>query len=261
MRNDRAVGNFHSYSQMTAKISRRQAAIIVLVCAFISTASGCQVLGIPSYRGPVSASAGRGFGNALGGSLGCAVGGDCTQGTCGDSACASGACTTARHPILSRIAKGARCGTLGNHGRDQLASGSIAEAETYRTGLLPPIPVPGWLADWQAKRDLEEALPEAPEYPRFHPLPTRPMFESQPGTSAMEVGFSPTAMPGDHRVPMPGQDPTIYHQSQVLSQPSYTYGRIPTASQAPGIQEFETITGEAEVSGAQVSDGALPAPM
>ncbi len=37
--------------------------------------------------------------------------------------------------------------------------------------VLPPLP--GWLAAWKAKRD----LPDPPAYPRFHPLPTRPMFE------------------------------------------------------------------------------------
>ena len=42
--------------------------------------------------------------------------------------------------------------------------------------LLPPVPLPGWLARWKAQKD----LPKPPESPRFHPLPTRPMFERQP---------------------------------------------------------------------------------
>lgn len=40
-------------------------------------------------------------------------------------------------------------------------------------GPLPPLP--GCLAKWQAEKE----LPVAPEYPRFHPLPTRPMFAPQ----------------------------------------------------------------------------------
>lgn len=36
--------------------------------------------------------------------------------------------------------------------------------------VLPPLP--GWLAARRAKKDLPQPAP----YPRFHPLPTRPMF-------------------------------------------------------------------------------------
>ncbi len=50
-------------------------------------------------------------------------------------------------------------------------------------GFLPPlpawihagVPVPGWWAEWKAKKDLPEPAP----YPRFQPLPTRPMFSPQ----------------------------------------------------------------------------------
>ncbi len=38
------------------------------------------------------------------------------------------------------------------------------------SGPLPPLP--GRLAAWQAEKE----LPVAPDYPRFHPLPTKPMF-------------------------------------------------------------------------------------
>ncbi len=44
-------------------------------------------------------------------------------------------------------------------------------------GIIPPLPVlPGWLAEWRMRRAEEKARPQAPEYPRYHPLPTRPMF-------------------------------------------------------------------------------------
>ncbi len=45
--------------------------------------------------------------------------------------------------------------------------------------MLPPapsIPVPGWLARWKAEKN----LPKPPAAPRFHPLPTRPMFQAKP---------------------------------------------------------------------------------
>lgn len=41
---------------------------------------------------------------------------------------------------------------------------------------MPAMPMPGWLARWKAEKD----LPKPPEAPRFHPLPTRPMFQPQP---------------------------------------------------------------------------------
>lgn len=41
---------------------------------------------------------------------------------------------------------------------------------------MPAMPMPGWLARWKAEKD----LPKPPEAPRFHPLPTRPMFQPRP---------------------------------------------------------------------------------
>ncbi len=41
---------------------------------------------------------------------------------------------------------------------------------------MPSIPVPGWFARWKA----EKKLPKPPLAPRFHPLPTRPMFQAGP---------------------------------------------------------------------------------
>ena len=52
--------------------------------------------------------------------------------------------------------------------------GDVGCAAACDSGPLPPLP--GKLAEWQAEKE----LPTAPAYPRFHPLPTRPMFASQP---------------------------------------------------------------------------------
>ncbi len=71
------------------------------------------------------------------------------------------------------------------------AVGGCHPADSY--GPLPPANcVPGWLARWRAQKD----LPEAPNYPRYHPLPTRPMFAPSPfasekayyGAAAKEYG-------------------------------------------------------------------------
>ena len=43
---------------------------------------------------------------------------------------------------------------------------------------MPTVPMPGWLARWKAEKD----LPKPPAAPRFHPLPTRPMFQPEPTT-------------------------------------------------------------------------------
>ncbi|MEO8271907.1 MAG: hypothetical protein ABI557_19445, partial [Aureliella sp.] len=63
-------------------------------------------------------------------------------------------------------------------------SAGYATDGVYPPGLLHSmggmmhcgLPVPTWYAEWKAKRDLPEPAP----YPRFHPLPTRPMFQSRP---------------------------------------------------------------------------------
>lgn len=52
-------------------------------------------------------------------------------------------------------------------------------------------PVPKWWADWKARKD----LPEPPAYPRFHPLPTRPMFQPRPVSGNNHWGGSPPPPP------------------------------------------------------------------
>lgn len=60
-------------------------------------------------------------------------------------------------------------------------TGFTADGEACPPGVLPPLP--GWLHRWHAKQD----IPAPAAYPRFHPLPTRPMFEPDP-LSAAEFG-------------------------------------------------------------------------
>lgn len=43
------------------------------------------------------------------------------------------------------------------------------------SGPVPALPLPGCLAEWHAEKE----LPKAPAFPRFHPVPTRPMFSQQ----------------------------------------------------------------------------------
>ena len=85
-------------------------------------------------------------------------------------------------------------------------------------GFLPPlafpampavlasgVPVPGWWADWRARQD----LPEAPPYPRFHPLPTRPMFSPHPapvGQMASPWGsVESLSSPMNYAMPVPSE--------------------------------------------------------
>ena len=77
-------------------------------------------------------------------------------------------------------------------------------------GVLPPMP--GWLAKWCHK----EKVPQPPQHPRFQPLPTRPMFSSDPRRPE-----------GLGRIP-----------NTMQQHPGPSYGRIPTAEgMAPQLGE------------------------
>lgn len=69
------------------------------------------------------------------------------------------------------------CGSNGCEGGEQVCKD------------LPPYspPLPGWAEKWKKYRE----LPEAQLHPRFHPLPTRPMFQpAAPMIQAQAVGTS-----------------------------------------------------------------------
>lgn len=88
----------------------------------------------------------------------------------------------------------AGCGDsgAGYHGGDVYPA---ADMECPPT-VLPPLP--GWLAAWHEKKK----TPQPPDYPRFQPLPTRPMFtppKTQAGLgvgSAVNYGHWPSAENG-----------------------------------------------------------------
>lgn len=95
-----------------------QVCSILLFCVLLASGTGCQILGIPSYR-----SDGMSYGSTA-------------------DACASADCSEIDCPPT----------------------------------VLPPIGLLPWFSRYR-----KEEEPEAPPFPRFHPLPTRPMFSPQPG--------------------------------------------------------------------------------
>lgn len=58
---------------------------------------------------------------------------------------------------------------------------------------LPAIPTPGFIKRWKEHRN----LPEGPKGLKFHPLPTRPMFQPKPGSAPMNPTWECTDVPSD----------------------------------------------------------------
>lgn len=145
--------------------------LILLVCCSFTTATGCQVLGIPSHRmnsahhnppaAPITAS--HEFDSVASGI------GYSTQGDCSSDA------------------------GMQNAGMQKVGISANASCDGYRTGILPPIPVPNWFAKWHK----DEEPPEAPGYPRFQPLPTRPMFSQPPRGEMLIPTDLPNSMKGN----------------------------------------------------------------
>jgi hypothetical protein len=88
-----------------------------------------------------------------------------------------------------------------------------------RSCIVPSIPVPGFWARWQERRN----LPRGPEGAQFHPLPTRPMFAPRP------VAQEPSFSSGPH----------------LLSGSDCSYGQLPPTTQwrsnSPVISISETV--------------------
>jgi hypothetical protein len=103
--------------------------VILLVFGLLTTSSGCQVLGIPSYRA------------------------DQADARWSPPVEPGGCLDTSWYPLEDHLGE---CPT-----------GCSA-------GILPPLP------HWLAERRAKSQLPEPPAFPRFHPLPTRPMFSPVP---------------------------------------------------------------------------------
>ena len=91
------------------------------------------------------------------------------------------------YPLDAPSVYAAGDGCCGETGGDFSYAGVTGDGQAYVDGCpadwLSPLPqrhsvawpVPKRWADWKARRD----LPEPPAYPRFHSLPTRPMFQPQ----------------------------------------------------------------------------------
>lgn len=108
-----------------------------------------------------------------------------------------------------------------------------------------------WFANWKAKRELEKALPDAPEYPRFHPLPTRPMFAPQSDAGSQ---FYPSA--ADPQAHLLGPE---VNQIMAASQMPYEYGRMPAATESlPQMQYSQELLPDPHRSVAEPVD--LPPP-
>ena len=130
---------------------------ILLVFWLLASGSGCRVLSIPV--------------NPASGLDAHLVGSGCAGGACGTEGL-QGVPTRSVEPlyegILTRSVEPHYGAWDGSCPPDWLSSLPHREFVGW--------PVPKRWADWKAKRD----LPEPPPYPRFQPLPTRPMFQPRP---------------------------------------------------------------------------------
>jgi hypothetical protein len=116
---------------------------ILLVFGLLTSGSGCHVLNIPSYRA------------------------DAPLGLCGE------------YPANYELG-GGETGVP----TDLSGAASYPPEVACPPGFFPHLrgwphvgfPVPSWWAEWKAKKD----LPKPPPYPRFQPLPTRPVFQPRP---------------------------------------------------------------------------------
>ncbi len=61
---------------------------------------------------------------------------------------------------------------------------------------VPAIPTPGFIKRWKEHRN----LPDGPKGLKFHPLPTRPMFQPKPGSAPMNPNWECTDAPTDATV-------------------------------------------------------------
>jgi hypothetical protein len=170
-------------------ILRPPTILILLLFSLLTSGSGCQIMHIPSYR------------------------------------------------VGESLERGALCS-----GSDGVATANGEypgdSVEGCPPGFLPPapvflrqvplwmhagIPVPAWWAEWKAKRDLPEPAP----YPRFQPLPTRPIFSPRPDGGA---GTLPLGIPGPIAAPWPAEPRNqVPMNGSVIPVPPVQsgYGRLP----------------------------------
>lgn len=94
--------------------------------------------------------------------------------------------------------------------------------------MLPQIPLPGCLHKWKEQRD----LPDGPQGLKFHPLPTRPMFQPRPGALPLSPPWN-----------CPSADEQATGEPAPLPIDSTGYGGIPLRSQWGELQpQLKTAT-------------------
>ncbi len=89
----------------------------------------------------------------------------------------------------------------GEHSMAESSSGTAVLDEcdearyepVFPVPALPAIPTPGFIKRWKEHKN----LPEGPKGLKFHPLPTRPMFQPKPGSAPMNPDWDCAEIPSD----------------------------------------------------------------
>lgn len=140
---------------------------ILLICLVLASATGCQVVGIPSER--MHASHGLASGPIISETQ------PVNRGLSHRYSDPAGLNSVSGYESIETIY--APEGMAGLETGSYPGTGSCMGPECTPS-IVPPLP--GCLARFQKG----EELPQAPEHPRFQPLPTRPVFSTSP------VGFA-----------------------------------------------------------------------
>ncbi|MBX3422579.1 MAG: hypothetical protein KF752_13580 [Pirellulaceae bacterium] len=153
---------------------------------------------------------------------------DCGLATCGPNSCCGpadcglGACGLGTHQSAS-----AQCGC---EEQGELSGDVVYRPVWPALPALPKLPMPACLARWHEHKH----LPEGPDGVRFHPLPTRPMFE--PKVQSAAAWFGPSC---------------DLNQTQVDSLNSLGYGQMPSGAGWNTLQ----LSGTAASGQAAIADG------
>lgn len=108
------------------------------------------------------------------------------------------------------------------------------ECEDYAP-VLPTLPTPKCLQRWKEHRN----LPDGPKGLKFHPLPTRPMFQPKPGAAPLDLAWQCVSEAGTQFDSVSGS-PSITTSDATIMGTQPQYGQIPQRSQWSAIQQPET---------------------